>query len=49
MRSCGEGELMRREYFYIDDPNIFAIYIHSLQLLIITTNIDGQHGVIYIN
>ena len=39
---------MKRKYYYIDDPLIYAIYIRSLQLLIITTNIDGQDGIIYI-
>ena len=37
---------MKREYRYISNPGIYAIYIKSLQLLIITTNTDGQHGII---
>ena len=37
---------MIQEYQYIDNPLIYAIYINSLQLLIITTNEDGQNGVI---
>ena len=37
---------MKRKYQYIDNPLIYAIYIHSLQLLVITRNIDGHKGVI---
>ncbi len=37
---------MIRKYEYIKNPLIYAIYIHSLQLLIITTNTDGHKGII---
>ncbi len=33
-------------YQYIHNPLIYAIYINSLQLLIITSNLDGQDGII---
>lgn len=39
---------MTRKYKYIKNPLIYAVYIHPLQLLIITTNEDGQDGIIYI-
>ena len=39
---------MEIEHRYIEHPNVFAIYIKSLKLLIITTNLDGQHGIIVI-
>ena len=39
---------MKKEYCYINDPSIFAIYIKSLKLLIVSTNLDGQQGVVYI-
>ncbi len=37
---------MTRKYKYIKNPLIYAVYIHSLQLLVITTNTDGHKGVI---
>lgn len=41
---------MKREFRYISNPGIYAIYIKSLNLLVITTNAKGQHGLIcYIN
>lgn len=41
---------MKREFRYISNPGIYAIYIKSLNLLVITTNKKGQHGLIcYIN
>lgn len=39
---------MKKEYDYIEDRNTFAIYIKSEDTLIITTNPNGQHGLIYI-
>lgn len=38
---------MKVKYLYINNPLVNAIYIQSLSLLIITTNIDGQNGIIY--
>lgn len=37
---------MKRKYVYIDNPLIYAIYIHPLKLIIITTNEDGHKGII---
>ena len=39
---------MKKEHRYIEDQNIFAIYIKSVDILVITTNPDGQHGLIRI-
>ncbi len=39
---------MIKVYWYIENPNIFAIYHKTLKLLIISSNRDGQNGVIYI-
>lgn len=37
---------MIKVYWYIENPNIFAIYYKTLQLFVISTNRDGQKGVI---
>jgi hypothetical protein len=41
---------MIKVYWYIEDPTVFAIYYKSLNILVLTTNIDGQKsGMIFIS
>ncbi len=37
---------MIKMYWYIDNAEIFAVYYKTLQLFVISTNRDGQKGVI---
>lgn len=40
---------MKKVYWYIENNNVYAIYYKTLQLLIISSNLDGhKNGVIYI-
>lgn len=39
---------VKKEYRFIKDPRIYAIYIRSKNLLIITTNEAGKRGVIFL-
>ena len=37
-----------RHYRYIEDNNIYAVYIVKLKILVITTNPEGQGGLIHL-
>ena len=39
--------MMEKTYMYIDDPQIYAIYIRNENLLIINTNDFSKGGLIY--
>lgn len=39
--------MMEKTYMYIDDPQIYAIYIKNENLLIINTNVSSKGGLIY--
>lgn len=39
---------IQKEYWFIKDPRVYAVYIRNKNILIITTNEAGKSGAIHL-